>query len=284
MPLTLPTFLVAGAPRCGTTALVDRLRYHPEVFIPDRKELGFFTQAAGDLDWYASHFPSEPPKAVGEGSPHYMASAAAARRIRNTIPQVKLIFLVRNPVQRAISHHWTRVTSGRETRSLAEVVDDDSGCIEDSYILKHGLYAANIRSYLELFDPSQILTVFTDDLGLGSVWVSVVGHVGVDAGCAVPVRRSNSSNQPRSYALNVALAKLAKSQGPTKRLARSIFSSQMRRHIRHRVLKANSKPLTAPVEVATDGDRRALLDFYENDIADLEVLTRRDLSHWDSCS
>ena len=137
----LPNFVVIGAPKCGTTSLFYYLQRHPEVYLPVRKELHFFTfeehsaQARGPGDdnvlanlcstWpeYLSHYVDvgdEP--AVGEVSPSYLASAAACPRIRERLGPVKILAILRDPVQKAFSQYLHLVHEGRETLSFVEAL------------------------------------------------------------------------------------------------------------------------------------------------------------------
>jgi hypothetical protein len=103
----LPDFLVISPPKTGTTWLAANLRCHPDIFVPDAKEVRYFSTFLPwlDLNWYLDHFKPAGSRAKGEASPSYaMLSLPRIRLIRRLIPRVKLIFLMRDPVSRAWSH------------------------------------------------------------------------------------------------------------------------------------------------------------------------------------
>jgi hypothetical protein len=112
----LPNFIIAGGMRCGTTSLNGYLREHPDVAVSTPKEVHFFDVNFGEgLDWYRERFPgSDGAHAVGEATPDYVYHPEAVRRISETLPDVKLIVLLRNPVDRAYSHYWHNRSRGKE--------------------------------------------------------------------------------------------------------------------------------------------------------------------------
>ncbi|HUE84637.1 MAG TPA: sulfotransferase [Vicinamibacterales bacterium] len=119
--MKLPTFLIGGAQKSGTTTLHHYLSAHPDIFIPRRpQELHFFDfdpNYVRGVHWYASHFTSATPahRAIGQTSPLYLYAPDAPERIAALLPDVKLIFIRRNPVDRAFSHYWHAIKKGRKT-------------------------------------------------------------------------------------------------------------------------------------------------------------------------
>ncbi|MGC9505761.1 sulfotransferase family protein [Baaleninema sp.] len=118
----MPDFLILGAQKGGTTSLFYYLSHHPMVRVAPQKEVHFFDlQYHLGADWYASQFPPTPPNAItGEASPYYLFHPDVPRRVAATCPQVKLIALLRNPVDRAISQYFHEVKLGFETLSLED--------------------------------------------------------------------------------------------------------------------------------------------------------------------
>ena len=134
--MTLPTFLIIGTMKGGTTSLHRYLRQHPEVFMPERKELNFFLdEYAGPpidppeernwsrgITWYERQFAgAERERAVGEASANYSrypTYPGVAERIAEVVPQMKLIYLMRNPIDRVLSHYLHDFANGREQRPL----------------------------------------------------------------------------------------------------------------------------------------------------------------------
>ncbi len=159
----LPTFLVIGAPKCGTTSLSKYLGAHPDVFVTSPKEPMFFTkQWDRGVEWYQSLF-ADAGSAVarGEGSVGYGTSTLhpeAPERIQSIVPDVKLVYVVREPVQR-LQSHWAFTTArGREHRALEAAIR------EGSRYVKPSLYGSNMAVYLEHFPREQLLIICSDDL------------------------------------------------------------------------------------------------------------------------
>ncbi|WP_269526185.1 sulfotransferase domain-containing protein [Coraliomargarita parva] len=121
----LPGYIVVGTHKGGTSSIQSYLIQHPQLFGGTHKELHFFDyQYHRGLDWYRSIFPRAKnlPEGslTGEATPLYMVHPLVPARIAECIPDVKLIFLLRDPVQRSISHYYHQVRRGREKLSIAD--------------------------------------------------------------------------------------------------------------------------------------------------------------------
>jgi hypothetical protein len=125
----LPNLIVIGAAKCGTTSLHEYLDEHPEISMSREKELHFFVDGKNwgrGLAWYESHFDSAAP-VRGESSPGYSAFPlyrGVPERMAETIPEAKLIYLVRDPVQRIVSHYTHRTVNWPEMGTLEEALAD----------------------------------------------------------------------------------------------------------------------------------------------------------------
>jgi hypothetical protein len=153
----LPNLIVIGAQKCGTTSLHNYLDAHPEVSMSHRKETNFFLESRNwdrGVDWYARHFdPAAPVR--GESSPDYTnlpLSAGTAARMHSVVPGVKLIYLVRNPVDRMTSQYLHRRAGGLERRAPAEALLDPR-----ELYLARSCYATQLKPFLDLFPRDQIL-------------------------------------------------------------------------------------------------------------------------------
>jgi len=161
----LPTFLIVGAQKSATSTLWGGLRQHPRVFLPDVKEPDYFATEEsfdGRREWYAGLFEgSEGADARGEASttytmfPHFHGTAA---RIAKTLPDVRLVYVVRDPVERMRSAYTHAVALGSETRPMAEALTEDLRYACPS------LYATQLDQYLRWFPPEQVLLVSQDAL------------------------------------------------------------------------------------------------------------------------
>ena len=113
----LPNFIIIGAARAGTVSLFHHLREHPEIYLPFVKETDFFYKDFDKgLDYYQKSFYSgwKDEKAVGDISPWYIYSEDAAKNIHQTIPEVKIIATLRDPIERTFSDYRGRVGRGDE--------------------------------------------------------------------------------------------------------------------------------------------------------------------------
>ena len=183
----LPDFLILGAQKAGTTALYAYLRRHPQITGPSWKEVSFFDRhwARGE-SWYRGNFPNlarTRGKLVGEASPSYVFHPLAPQRVWELVPQARLVVLVRNPVDRALSHHNHEVALGREPLSFEEALDAEEerlrGEVERmtadpryfsrewwSHTYKtRGRYAEQLERWLEVFPRERLLVLSSDELG-----------------------------------------------------------------------------------------------------------------------
>jgi hypothetical protein len=123
-----PNFLIIGAARSGTTTLVHYLNLHPHIFFPETEhEPKFFSREPeyekGVTYYLHTYFSSaDKYQAVGEKSTEYMESSRVAERIYRFNPHIKLIVILRNPVERMLSNYWWSVSNGLETRNINEAI------------------------------------------------------------------------------------------------------------------------------------------------------------------
>ena len=177
-----PDFLIIGASKCGTTSLYHNLIEHPQVIPALKKEIKFWhDDLKQGLDWYLSHFlpsPNAPHYLTGEASPNYLDLAETAQRVYQYFPQIKLIIILRNPVERTISHYYHWVRLGLEHRSLAEVIETELKTIDTvlqfpiqyqhwyqsiNYIAR-GAYLGFIQQWMAIFPAEQFLILHSQDL------------------------------------------------------------------------------------------------------------------------
>jgi len=160
----LPNLVVIGGLKCGTTSLHHYLNLHPAIHMSRPKELNFFVAELNwslGTDWYASHFRADAP-VRGESSPHYTnlpRFAGVAERMSSVLPEARLIYMVREPVDRALSNYLHNVAGGYETRPVEEALADP-----DSAYVHRGLYAMQLEPYLERFRRERIELVSREEL------------------------------------------------------------------------------------------------------------------------
>lgn len=149
--------------KCGTTSLHYYLRKHPDIYMPIEKELDYFIKERNferGSDWYTSKFNSNYPQ-NGEASPNYTKAhlfEGVPKRIYELIPEVKLIFLYRDPVERAYSQYIHNRSTGLEKLKPEEAITASSNYIMISK------YYWQLQQYMEYFDKKQILLLDSNNL------------------------------------------------------------------------------------------------------------------------
>ncbi len=161
MNARLPDFLIIGAMKCATSSIHEQLARHPGIFMSEPKEPNFFSdceQWEKGLDWYKGLFMSASSEAMcGESSTHYTKLPTypnSADRIKETLPNAKLIYVIRHPLDRLVSqylHEWT-------TRELDGPIND--AIKKFPRLVEYSCYSAQLTPYIERFSRKQILLVF----------------------------------------------------------------------------------------------------------------------------
>jgi hypothetical protein len=183
----LPTYIVAGAMRCGTTALNSYLREHPDIAVSSSKEVHFFDEKWDlGLDWYMEQFPySDKAVAVGEATPNYMFRPFALDRLRDTLPDVKLVLMLRNPADRAYSHYWHDRSRGKTDGEFADVAARELAGedIGPAAYLDRGRYRWQIEEMLKRFPREALHVQAFEDMKQDPVRVysEICEFIGVDA-------------------------------------------------------------------------------------------------------
>ena len=120
----LPGFLIVGAQKCATTSLYDFICEHPKVKPAETKEVHYFDWRLNMGDaWYRSHFPFRRQGCItGESTPSLLWSTPSLPDIKRLLPNVKIIFVLREPAERAVSHYYHNVRASREKRPLEEAL------------------------------------------------------------------------------------------------------------------------------------------------------------------
>ncbi|MCB0991670.1 MAG: sulfotransferase [Acidimicrobiales bacterium] len=225
----LPNTYIVGAQRCGTTSLFRYLTQHRSVVGPMlEKGVHFYdTNYTGDLDWYRSHFPTQARLKLSrqlngcdmrtvEASPYYLFHPFVPERIHAATPDAKILVLVRDPVERALSHHNHEVKRGFETEDFASALDLEARRLAGevdlmaadplyvSYAHQHYSYAARgrymeqISRYDELFGKSNVMVIRTIDLEANPAQVvdEVLRFLGVALMGSISFPRYNARRYP----------------------------------------------------------------------------------------
>jgi len=184
----LPNLILIGGLKCGTTSLHHYLNLHPDVGMSRPKELNFFVEELNwslGPEWYACNFAADAP-VRGETSPHYTNRPrlnGVAERMAGLIPDARLIYAVRDPIDRLLSHFLHNAGGGYEARSLEEVVADERSAYFD-----RGRYAFQLEPYLEAFGAERIEIVSSEELrsDRATTMRRLFEFAGVDPGFSSP--------------------------------------------------------------------------------------------------
>ena len=264
--------------RSGTSWLDVQLRTHPEIYMPaQRKEVHFFDDYyERGLEWYSRFFPAENKvadwSAIGEITPRYLYDLNVADRIHRAMPDVKMIAILRNPVDRAYSQYGLSVKKAGETGTFSEFIERSPDAFGK------GLYFNQLRRYYDLFPAENILVLAFErvhggdrDLALKRIaeFLDVDPNGFPDSDVKSQVAKSHRARFPRASAAATRMAKMLRNldQDWMVNLAKKVGVPK---------LFGNLGPIP-PLEWDC---RLELFERYADDIASLEKLIGEDLGHW----
>ncbi|QJW98255.1 sulfotransferase domain-containing protein [Frigoriglobus tundricola] len=167
-----PEFLVISPPKTGSTWLAANFRHHPQLFVPEVKEVKYFSSLYKwlDFEWYCDHFVAAGDRRAGDASPSYAAlPLAGIRAIRQLLPNVKLVFLMRDPVARAWSHakhnHLFQEANFAGAEPGAEASPDEwrANFVHD-WPLVGGDYLGQLRRWASVFPHEQLYVGFYESI------------------------------------------------------------------------------------------------------------------------
>ena len=297
--MTMPNFLVIGAAKSGTTSLYAYLNQHPQIYMSPVKETNFFAiegktlnynytdskvidnylaQCKTDLKSYQDLFQEVmDEKAIGEVSPMYLYDPKAPERIQNYIPDVKLIAIIRNPVERAYSSflHTIRYKLEPFTNFTQAIQAEESRMRSNwwwgFFYVHPGFYYEQLQRYLERFKPSQLKIYLYEDLSDHpfDLLQDLFKFLDVNETFTPDISsRYNATGIPKNELLyNLIESRIA--QASLKRLPQQL---------RQKVTNLNSQNLKKPP--LNSALRKQLIKTYREDILKLQDLLQRDLSHW----
>jgi hypothetical protein len=272
---TLPTFLVIGAMKAGTSSLHRYVDAHPEVYTSPLREPQFFSQEWDrGLEWYTALFDAAgSARARGEFSTTYSRAPLmpdVPARIAATIPEVRLVYLVREPIERMRSMYVHQRSKGRERRSI-----DDAIAASPTY-LTLSRYGYQAEQYLEHFSPDQLLIVRSEDLRdeRRATLDRVFAFIGVDPDVPIQdlAREHNRGADRREYRPGLQrLVRSASSSGAARVLPRPV-----RRSLARRVGSEVDRP-----EVS-EATRALVRDALVEDARRLAAIAGPDFRVWDA--
>ncbi len=287
--MQLPNFLIIGQMRAGSTALYSCLVQHPDVFMPEMKELRYFGRPASvgarpqavssglprTMEEYAHHFEAASTQtAVGEASPQYIDSPHAASQIKCVLPDARLIASIRNPADRLYSLYLLELRRRGFRESFREwlLAPGSKRLLEDNFT------SDNLQRFYDQFPASQIKVVRFDDIAddLDAVTRELFQFLGVDPSFQVETARvhRNAGGVPRSRIVSMSVARFKRSRR-LRFLARR-WTPDLVWGMGRRIKEGN---LNEPPPIPCDA-RREIADLFADDTMKLQRLTGLDLSHW----
>ncbi|WP_417268644.1 sulfotransferase family protein [Celeribacter baekdonensis] len=290
----LPSFICVGGAKCGTTSLYEYLRSHPEVFLTEQKELHYFSYP--DLekrpegpgmravlkglisteDQYRAQFSSMKPGAVaGDISPSYLNEEHAPERIEALLGKdVKIIILLRDPVERVISQYMHLRRAAREALPLKDALAEEPNRIDknwgDMWHYRASAYAADrVERYINRFGAENVLVVLSDDLRTHpkETVQDICRFIGVSADYHFDTGQEfNRSGLPKSR----FVARLVDAS-PLANMAKAILPRRLGAIIKRKLQEMN----TGEKEAISETLRAQLKQDYANEIVRLEEILGR---------
>lgn len=298
-----PSFVIAGAPRAGTTWLYRNLDRHPDVFLTSNKEPRYYAvretdrlafTGPGDERWlsqlvqdrnpYEALFDGASPDQLrGEASSDYLyRSEIAASRLSSEAPGARLLFILRDPARRAYSNWLQHVQHGREPLSFADALDAEEERIEQGWAwwwhyARRGYYAEQLEPFLDAFPRDQILLLLHDDLRRDpqSLLERACAFLEIDPQPLTGDRdrveaQQNRSLVPRSPVHAIARRLLQ----PVAAASARVLPAETEKRLRHWFQGKTLGP------AMSDADYRRLSNAYSADVKRLSGMTGLDLSAW----
>jgi len=297
-----PDFLCVGAPKAGTTALCTYLSQHPDIFMPVSKEPRYFVR-----DYYRDLCLDDPrcsrSKSTvvyteddyrelfdtninhqGEGSVQYLyLHEYAIPEIKRYAGDPKIIIMLRNPLQRALSSYMRAIRDGFESKSFLDSLLEEDFKVLNNWSLGHfhmnlGLYYQPVKAYLENF--SNVKVLFYEDYceNQEDVIRSIYTFLNVDDSYKPNLNvRYNESGVPRARYIHDFLINPSKSRSEITRILRKVLPEKNIRAIKEVVMSLN---LNKKKYSLSEKELNFLLSELEGDVKKLSRLLKRDLDHW----
>lgn len=279
--MTLPNFLIIGAMKAGTTALYQYLEQHPQVYMSPIKETDFFLRDR-NIEEYTTFFQGVGnQKAIGEASPGYLARSKACERIARHLPDIKLIAILRNPVERAYSYFLMRYRQELYGMNEDKIMSYFSQIIQtDRLLIQEGLYYKYLKNYLYFFNRDCIKICLYEDLKFAPniLLQDIFQFLDVDEKYQIDNYNTyyNKGGIIKNQFLYNSLNNLRKYFNLFSKSAIPEVINQKAYYIYNYIRNSNmSKSPEIKSEI-----RQQLIKIYHQDILNLQKLIKRDLASW----
>jgi hypothetical protein len=296
-----PNFFIAGAPKCGTTALYEYLRPHPHIFMPELKEPHFFARDLGTypriktMDAYAGLFAESTPRhlAVGEASVYYLRSTVAIPAIREFNPDARIIGMFRNPVDMVYSLHSQLLHVSEETVEDFETAWrlqerrsrglDLPPAIRSPLLVQYaqvGQFGTQAERVLSTFPAEQVKLILFEDFAASPqrVYDDVIGFLGIPHDGRTEFPRINENKRSRVGWLRRFYRKPPPGLRDAIRSLKRAVGGEGISALKKKIVALNTvRERRPPLSPAL---RAELVEAFRDEVALLSRLLNRDLSHW----
>jgi hypothetical protein len=272
----LPSFIVVGPPRTGTSWLHKVLTPYANLPAPTKETRFFDLHYQKGYNWYLSHFPADGSVhgPMGEVAPTYFVSSEARQRIAEAVPNVKLIFMFRNPVQRVVSLYRMKRAYGMIPWNFEEALE------KDSELISSGMYSTQFAEWRRAFKDEQMLVTIYDDLRsqpqefINTITSFIdIPPITLDESMLGRVYSSEKMTQPRSYFATRTATEFA-DWCKARRLDQ--FVASVRKSALIKLFLGGGDPLTEASPVAL----QRLEEMFRPEVEGLEVFLGRRLEAW----
>lgn len=300
--MTLPNFLIIGAPKAGTSSLYYYLKQHSQIYMTPDKEPHFFTLENGEINFqgpgdderfskavtqfedYVKLFEQVTDEiAIGEASTTYLSSSQAPERIKHHLPEVKLITILRNPVDAAYASFLHLHRDGDETITDFDIaLQKEEERIQQNWegiwhYRRRGLYYEQLKRYFDLFKREQLKIYLYEDFRNNCQYVlqDIFKFLNVESNFIPDMsEKHNVSAMPKNQWLNRLISK----PNALKSSFNLLVPKTLRGSLNERIKKWNFNDYQKPP--ISEETREKLTREYQTDILKLQDLIQRDLSDW----
>lgn len=291
MSNNLPNFVVIGAPKSGTTSLYHYFRQHPDIYLPKVKELHYFSFPELGMDsmgpddsvvrdglcqtWeqYMNQYQEVGNQsAIGDISPSYLYYSSSANKIKEKLGAVKIIAIIRNPIDKAFSQYMHMIREGLETLTFSDALAAEAIRREQSWgdiwrYAESSLYAERLKKFIEVFGKENVKVVFFEDFtrNTPTVLTELLSFIGVDPSVEI---NTNEKFNRTGVQKNEVISKMMRNPSRLKTMVKLVIPANLRFRLRNWIINSNTgdKP-ELPPEL-----RSHLLNYFQEDISSVERL------------